>query len=129
MGKQIIFTIGNGSFEQGFPVEFQIREAGQTAFTITGQLPPAGEILQHYNHWQQAYCSLDKVRHKLQRIKIPSHQTKNVSNSKDCSKLAEDLETSLKQWFDCLPLQQFSEPAQIILQTQDQALRRLPWHL
>ncbi|MBD2039446.1 ABC transporter substrate-binding protein [Microcoleus sp. FACHB-672] len=129
MGKQIIFTIGNGSFDQGFPVEFQIREAGQTAFTITGQLPPAAEILQRYDHWQQAYCSLEKVRHKLRRIKIPSNQTKNVSNSKDCSKLAEDLETTLKQWFDCLPLQQFSEPAQIILQTQDPALRRLPWHL
>lgn len=48
MGKLVALKLGDGSFEQGFPVTWQIGEDGdRPSVEITGRLPSAPEIPQH----------------------------------------------------------------------------------
>jgi hypothetical protein len=42
VGKLVVFKLGDGNFEQGFPVTLQIGEDGDRPSTeITGKLPKA----------------------------------------------------------------------------------------
>lgn len=137
MDKLVIFNIGKGSFEQGFPVILQISEESQLPYTdMKDGLPPAPEIPELYQQWQDKYYGLEPMR---RVIKIHPAQITNFSSRKDCEEAAEALEARMKEWFNqpsLLNLRRHlldevgqNESARIIFQTQDELLKKLPWHL
>lgn len=134
MGKLVVFKIGEGNFELGFPVMLQIGEEGQQSVTeIAGRLPPAPEIPDLYHRWQTAYYSLGGMR-----VEVPPQIT-NVSSVDECEYAATALQARLLEWLNQTPIRDLREqvqeevsqdrPARVILQTQDMLLAKLPWHL
>jgi len=136
MSKLVVFNIGEGNFEQGFPVTLQISEEGKLPYKDhQGRLPQVPELPELYRQWQQNYYGLESMR---RVIKVPPVQITNVSNE-DCENAAKALEDCVKEWFDhssLLKLRGYvldevgrNESARLIFQTQDELLRKLPWHL
>ncbi len=136
MAKLVVFKLGDGSFEQGFPVTLQIGEDGDRPETeVPGKLPPAPEIPQHYNCWRSAYHRLGL----RSRLEANAGQLTNISISEDCVAAVAVLCDSLNAW---LHSESFRRPREtllanlmpceevrVILQTEDRLLQRLPWHL
>ncbi len=136
MGKLVVLKLGDGNFEQGFPVTLQIGEDGDRPSTeITGKLPKAPEIPQHYSYWQSAYRSLGW----RQRLEAPIVQVTNVSIMEDCYKAAQVLRTRLNTWLNSESFRSIreklleklmpSDEVRVLIQTEDIQLQRLPWHL
>lgn len=95
MVKLVIFKLGDGNFEQGFPVTLQIGEDGDRPSTeITGKLPPAPEIPQQYSCWQSAYRRLG-LRSRLEADFV---QVTNVSITEDCCHAVKVLRNNLNSW-------------------------------
>jgi CHASE2 domain-containing sensor protein len=134
--KLVILKIGDGSFEQGFPVTLQIgAEQSLPTTVIEGRLPAAPELPGDYQRWQAQYKALDA----LFRLSAPAQQVTNVSLTDACQTLSDTLVKRLNAWirteeFDpirsnWLKRLQPDEPMRIILQARDSRLQQLPWHL
>ena len=135
MGKLVVLKLGDGSFEQGFPVTLQIGEDGdRPSAEIAGKLPPNPEIPQYYSYWQSAYYRLG-LRTRLEAAAV---QVTNVSVMEDCHNAARMLCQSLNAWLSSAPFRSIreklleklmpSDAMRVILQTEDSLLQRLPWH-
>lgn len=135
VGKLVVFKIGEGNFETGFPVTLQIGNDGQPpAIEITGRLPPSPDLPQLYEQWQSIYLQLGGMR-----LNIPAAQVTNVSILEECENAAQPLIITLKNWLNQASVRDLrehileevkrDEPVRIILQTNDLNLQRLPWHL
>ena len=138
MGKLVIFKIGEGNFEQGFPVILQIGKDGQSpTMEVAGRLPPDSEIPKLYDSWKDLYYSLGSLGG--MRIVVPPDQITGVSSMGECESAAHALEARLRQWLNQAAIRDLQEhvqeevsrdePARVILQTQDVLLRKLPLHL
>ncbi|MBW4603783.1 MAG: CHAT domain-containing protein [Calothrix sp. FI2-JRJ7] len=136
MAKVVVFDIGNGSFEEGFPVTLSINEEGKpTYFTKKGKLPPAPEIPELHRNFQQIYRHLPLVQ---RIITVDPAQPTNFSTPRECKNAADALEESLRIWCvrtDIIQLRQWvqeevhiDEPARVIFQTDDEILKKLPLH-
>jgi CHASE2 domain-containing sensor protein len=136
VGKLVVFKLGDGSFEQGFPATLQIGEDSDRPFTeITGKLPPNPEICHYYSYWQSAYYRLG-LRTRLEAAAV---QVTNVSVMEDCYNAAGMLCQSLNAWLGSDSFRSIreklleklmpSDAVRVILQTEDPLLQRLPWHL
>ncbi len=136
MTKLAVLRLGEGNFEQGFPVILQIGEEGARPSTeISGKLPPAIKIPEQYDEWRSSYRSLG-LRLRLEK---PKAQETNVSVTQACNEAALLLRDSLNNWLNSesfrslkegfLKKLQPDEIIQLIIQTEDIQLQRLPWHL
>lgn len=136
MGKLVIFEIGEGSFETGFPVKIRIGEDGKPHFAeISGRFPPNLEIPQTYYEWQSAYYNLPGNW----LITVPETQITNVSTTEVCDTAAQKFQSSFNDWLNQPSVRKLErqflqkigewDNVRFILETQDSLLRRLPWHL
>ncbi len=139
MGKLVVLKLGEGSFEQGFPVTLQIGEEERyPSIEIIGKLPPIPEIPQYYKNWSTHYRSLGL----RSRLEASAAQVKNYSvreKIEDCCSAAQILRDRLNAWLYAESfrpireklLEQLSpqEEIRLIIQTENIELRRLPWHL
>jgi branched-chain amino acid transport system substrate-binding protein len=136
VGKLIIFEIGEGSFEKGFPVKIRIGEDGKPHFAeISGRFPPDLEIPQTYYEWQSAYYQLPGNW----LITVPQTQITNVSTTEICDTAAKKFQSSFNNWLNQPSVRKLERQflqkigdwhnVRFIVQTQDSLLRRLPWHL
>ena len=136
MGKLVVFKLGDGNFEQGFPITLQIGEDGDRPSTeITGKLPPAPEIPQHYRGWQSAYCRLGW----RSRLEAEAVQVTNFSIIEDCVAAVQVLSHSLNTWLHSDSFRSIreklleklmpSDEVRVIFQAEDIRVQRLPWHL
>jgi CHASE2 domain-containing sensor protein len=136
VGKLIVLKLGEGSFELGFPVTLQIGEEGkQPNAEITGRLPPTPEIPQYYNTWASSYRRLGS----RYRLEASTAQITNVSKLENCCKSAQILRDRLNLWLTSEPFRPLreklleklstSDEIRLIIQTENNFLRRLPWHL
>lgn len=133
MGKWVMIKIGEGSFEEGFPVTLEIGEERDRADTsLPGKLPPS-QIDSLYDNWQSEYRK--KV---FGRMTPAEAQVKNFSDSnlRENSRL---LKEELNNWLNSekfIPIQnklrdqlKKDDMARVIIETDDPKLRRLPWYL
>jgi branched-chain amino acid transport system substrate-binding protein len=138
--KLIVLDVGEGDFDRGFPVVLRISDAGKPhTVEFRGRLPPAPEIPELYARWQTAYYGWGSNHRwwRVLRVDFPP-QTTNVSHWDDCTHAAQALQERLRQWFNHPDLRDLreqilievrrSDPARLIVQTQNGELRRLPWH-
>lgn len=136
MGKLVALKIGDGSFEQGFPVTLQIGEDGlHPSIEIRGKLPPAPELLVDCTSWRVAYRRLGL----RSRLEVKGSFVTNVSKVEDCNNAARILRDRLNDWLasklfspikeKILEKLNLSDEVRLLVQTEDIQLQRLPWHL
>lgn len=136
MAKLVVLKFGDGSFDQGFTVTLQIgEETDRPSTEITGKLPPCPEMLLYYSRWQSTYLQLGNG-YRLDAEKI---QVTNVSITQDCHELAHILRLRFNNWLQAQefrPLRekwleklQPTDEIRVILQSENNQLQRLPWHV
>jgi branched-chain amino acid transport system substrate-binding protein len=143
MSKVVIFTITSGNFEDGFPVTLRIREENGGVYREeVGEFPAAPDIPGLYDEFQQNYNNLDAVRQVINTSRgfdVDPDQTTNVSTPYQCRVAGKALEDRLLKWFEHPSIGQLrvyveeetakDESARVIFQTNDEILKKLPWHL
>jgi branched-chain amino acid transport system substrate-binding protein len=121
---ELILVVQSGDFDRGFAVEIHL-----SGSVIRATLPPAADIPQLYQQWQQQYYVLPQVRRKL-RIKAVEEQVVRRSSVKECQTAARRLGDRVQAWLDELPIATLPDrPLKIVIRTDHVLLRRLPWHL
>jgi uncharacterized protein YjbI with pentapeptide repeats len=136
----IILTLV-GDFEKGFPsVIAQIWTEGNKRLTQhPGELPPTPEIVEVYHNWQSQYSYFIEHLKPIQPSRIKTEEKVMKFSSGDLDKLAENLEEKLNKWLNAeqfIPIDRIlrekfmrSDEIQVIIQSDNIDVRRLPWHL
>ncbi|MEG3955890.1 pentapeptide repeat-containing protein [Microcoleus sp. herbarium2] len=132
----VVLTLGSGDFEKGFPSVIAQIWTGSARLPIqgSGELPPAPNISVLYEEWQSIYHRLELSY----RMKKPKLQGTNFS-LKGIDRIARELEESLNKWLNSerfLPIDRILreklnryDEVQVIIQSENIDVRRLPWHL
>lgn len=151
MSKLVVFNLGRGDLKRGFPsVTVQLWEEGNPiAMQFTGSLPSAPELWQLYRRWQllyqllyeALYPSLHWRRHvekEDDEIEIDEEDVTNIS-SVDFSNLCDDLSKKINTWLKSESFRNIDQKLRtsldthdeirLILATEDEQVKRLPWHL
>ncbi len=145
MGKLVFLKLERGDFNQGFKVTLDIAEEGKFPHIIgvSGSLRQAPEVAESYRGWQTKYCSLEssyRRKHRLHFIEENSSDeegSEQESSVQECYEAAEKLKASFRTWLKCEEFRVIeeelftnlnkSEEIRVILQTEDELLRKLPW--
>jgi len=137
MGKLVLFELGDGNFDCGFPVTMQIGDEGKPpALEIRGKLPPNHAIWQQYQRWRETYVSLESYY----RLSVKADgQPSSGSFQSDCHQATQQLQSMLEVWLSADSLRtvrerfiarvQQSDDVRILIQTDDTKLQHIPWHL
>lgn len=103
---------------------------------------PAPEILEYYQDWQTKYCNLESDYRRNRLHFINENNCDQSSNEpgnslQECKEAAERLKGSFQAWLNCdefRPIERElltdlsqSDEIRVILQTEDEQLRKLPW--
>jgi hypothetical protein len=134
--KLIIFKIGEGTFESGFPLSIRLSQDDTKELLVEteGRLPPAPNLYKSYTNWQCSYRNLSVSL----RLGSTENQVTNVAVSQ-CQEYIDTLQININQWLEdsqvqCLLLDLFPHLHQqdlirFVIQTADVRLWQLPWHL
>jgi CHASE2 domain/CHAT domain len=151
MSKLVVFNLGRGDLRRGFPsVTVQVwEESIPIAMQFTGSLPAAPELWQLYRRWQllyqllyeALYPSLDwrrQIDKEDEEIEIDEEDVTNIS-SVDFKNLCDDLSNGINTWLKSEPFRNIDQKLRttldaddeilVILATEDEQVKRLPWHL
>ena len=149
MGKLVVLNLGNGDLNIGFPsVTAQLSEDGNPVpLQCTGSLPPAPELMELYRRWQllyklryeSLYPSSSWSRRSIdEEIEIDEEDITNVSFV-EFSNLCNELRNRINSWLKSEPFRKIdqklrtqlatTDEIRVILQTEDNWVRQLPWHL
>jgi CHASE2 domain-containing sensor protein len=145
MNKLITLKIGNGS-SVGYSVILEIAEERWIDDRIwlnnpserKGELPPALELLQDYQQWQQTYRSLD-TNHRLEADLAQITNISSVDSILLCQNAAQRTIDSFNRWLKAESFHQIREHlarniserdrVRFMLQIDDPQLHRLPWQV
>jgi ABC-type phosphate/phosphonate transport system substrate-binding protein len=143
MSKVVFLKLERGDFERGFQVTLDVAQEGKFPYIlgVSGSLRQAPEIPALYRDWQRKYCNLESIYRKQRLYFIdetagdPSEQSGN--SVQECHEAAEKLKVTFQEWLRCdgfrtieeelLANLSQSDEVRIILQTDDDQLRKLPW--
>lgn len=141
MDKSVFLSLGSGDLHNGFPtVTVQLWEnRPHPALTkFTGSLPAAPKIAELYKSWQLLYLALSQRLDLHPRLEIDTGDITNVSEvefSDLCQQLADEINLWLNSESFCHIDRQLrtqlspDDEIRTIIETNDRALQRLPWHL
>ncbi len=145
MSQLVVLKLGKGNWQLGFPnVVAQIVEGSNTPpMQLTGSLPPAPELPELYQRWRSLYKALYQQtswHRQTSRLSIEFEEDEltNVSES-DFKQLCKQLKQDLNTWLACESFSQLerrlrttlapSEEIRLVIETDNERLRRFPWHL
>ncbi len=140
MSKLIVINLEKGNLNDGFfPVTAQLWEANNSRpIKFTGSLPPAPKIAELYKRFQLIYKALHKRFVSRLGVEVESTGLTNVSEV-EFSEVQEQLYKAINSWLNSdlfRPIDQklreklaLDEEFQVIIETSDYLLQRLPWHL
>lgn len=147
MSYLVVLNLGTGDVHGGCPniiAQVSNRAENQYPTQYIGSLPPAPELEYLYRRWQLLYREFYRERRGSQdwtatrAITISASGVTHFSEV-EFSDLAQQLRQRLNSWLNAesfhpidRKLSRLFEPTdaiQVILQTNDPLLRRLPWHL
>lgn len=142
MDKVVYLKLERGDFNQGFQVTLDIEEEGSPHIIgVSGSLRPAPEIPEFYRDWQTKYCHLesDYRLHFKDEDTSDSGGSEQESSILECYEAAEKLKATFQDWLKCdefRPIEDElfttlnkSDEIRIILKTEDEQLRKLPWEV
>lgn len=135
----VVLSLGNGNLHNGFPtVTAQVWEQNDQPIKFTGCLPASPEIAELYKYWQLLYSALYQRLDLNPRIEIDAGDVTNVS-SVEFSHLCERLSSKINIWLKSESFRHieqqlrtylhWDEEIRFIIETSDNLLKRLPWHL
>lgn len=145
--KQVVFQIGGGDFDNGFPVRLQIRENGRLCVSeVSGKLSPAPEIVKLLNDWLEEHISWGEScrwwRGNNRQISVPHQIIKNYSSGdteENTSKIAPKFEQALNDWLDRSSIKDIrdellhtvgrNDSVSFIIETENSELQKIPWEL
>jgi len=140
MAKLVVINLEKGNLIDGFsPVTAQIWETNKSRpIQFTGSLPAAPEIVETYTRFQLIYQSL---YHRIKRrsgLEIEEVGLTNISEV-DFTEVCQQLNEQINIWLNSnsfRPIDQqlrarlvLNEEIQIVIETSDNLLQKLPWHL
>lgn len=141
MSKLVVLSLGNGDLHNGFPaVVAELWEFGNSRplMKLTGSLPAAPEISQLYRSWQLLYKALYQRLGWCLRIEIEETGVTNVSEV-ELSNFCQLLSSGINTWLNSEAFRNIdqqlrkklasSEEIRVIIETNNNQLRQLPWHL
>lgn len=146
MSRLVVLSLGQGNLQDGFPVvTVQITQADNSyPMKLTASLPAAPKITELYERWQLIYLALSQ-RLRCHRNTIDDDQFEieeayitNVSQV-DLTDICQELSKRINAWFDSPEFRRIDqqlrthlkplEEIRFIIETNNNILRRLPWHL
>jgi CHASE2 domain-containing sensor protein len=150
MSKLVVLNLGKGDIKTGFPVvTVQLWDENITLpIQFTGSLPPAPQLAELYRNWQLLYYLLYETPYKSpgwqrrmeieENIEIEEEDVTNVS-SIEFTKLCNELQNGINIWLKSKlfrPIDQklrtklaATDDIRVIIQTECELARRIPWHL
>ena len=150
MSRLVVLSLGQGNLHEGFPsVTVQIGEPDNPyRMKYTASLPAAPEIYELYRHWQLLYSafyqrlSLRVAIAEIEEIddtfEVEEAYVTNISEL-DITNLCQQLSLRINTWLNSTEFRKIdqqlrtqlepSEEIRFIIETNDNLLRRLPWHL
>ena len=138
MSQLVVLNLGKGNWQQGFAtVVAQLWQShSRTPIQFTGSLPPASQLVKLYQNWKKLYLALS-VRLSW-RLDFDEEDITNISQDQLDSFTAQ-LKQDLNRWLDSQGFSKIerqlrtilmpSETVRVIVETEDEQMRRLPWHL
>lgn len=146
MSTLVLLNFMGGDLTAGFPVvTAQIAlEGDDRTLQFRGSLPPAPEIGERYKRWQLLYEALyDRAVRSQRKIAFPQFEiavddVTNVSEV-DFEETTQQLKKQMNGWLNSPSFAEIDrklrtalnaeDEIRIILETDDERLDRLPWHL
>lgn len=149
MGKLVGLNLGKGDLNRGFPsVTVQLSEDDNSIpLQLTGSLPASPELIALYKRWQLLYKLIYESLypsgcwrgHEIdEAIEIDEEDITNVSII-EFDILCNDLQNAINCWLKSESFRKIdqklrtklasTDEIKIVLQTEDDRTRRLPWHL
>jgi WD40 repeat protein len=144
--SSVIINLGSGTLEQGFQrVTVQLWTANNPRpEQFIGTLPAAPHLIELHRNWQMVYRGLcDRIRSNPSdpstsgRLKISEAGITNISQV-SFDQLCSQLQIGINTWLQSdgfLPIElqlrsrlDASHPIRVMIETNDLALRHLPWH-
>lgn len=150
MSRLVVLSLGGGNLHDGFPtVTAQIGEAENPyRMKFTASLPAAPEITELYRNWQLLYSAfyqrlslrlgLEQIEETDDTFEIEEAFVTNVSEA-EIKELCQMLSQRINAWLNSSKFRKIdqqlrtqlkpSEEIRFVIETDDDLLRRLPWHL
>ncbi|MEJ1930165.1 CHAT domain-containing protein [Nostoc sp. NIES-2111] len=146
MSKTVVINLGNGDLHAGFPcVTAQIWSASHYApEQFLGSLPSAPDLVELYRDWHanyQALCTRQPMRSaQLEEDDLLEIELGAITNVSlfDFGELCRQLRDNINTWLKSVEFLEIErqlrsqlsrhEEIRVILETNDDSLRRLPWH-
>ncbi|GAA6617324.1 CHASE2 domain-containing protein [Scytonema sp. NUACC26] len=150
MSKLVVLNLGKGDLKKGFPtVIVQLWEdLDRVPMQFTGALPAAPELIELYRSWQLLYNLLyESLYHRLgwprsididKDIEIDEEDVTNVSTV-EFSNLCDGLQKRINLWLQSKLFRNIEQKLRtklasddeirVIIETESDLVRRLPWHL
>jgi hypothetical protein len=145
MTNLIALNLGKGDLKNGFPeVAAYLWRAGTLEMKFTGSLPALPELAEIYARWQFLYRDLyQRFNWRVRGLDdddfdIDETDTTNVAYT-NFGQLCQKLKTEINQLLNSEQFRtidqqirtqlQTDEEIQVVIETNDELLQRLPWHL
>lgn len=136
MSKKVVLKL-NGCLEQGFNVISSVSNSKNILNVTTAYLPANIELLQLVDLWRQIYRKIpENTRIDVKKVRV---KTSYLSQINTCRRLAQELECHFKKWLESAEFQSVekqlslylspNETIRIFIDTSDNRLHKLPWHL
>ncbi|MBC1237257.1 CHASE2 domain-containing protein [Nostoc sp. 2RC] len=140
MGKLIVINLDKGNLNDGFSVvNAQLWDDNNSRpMQFTGSLPAAPQIAELYKRYQLIYQALQQRFHGRALIEMEPVGLTNISET-DFTEICQELHQQINSWLNSNSFRKIDqqlrarltldEEFQVIIETSDRLLRKLPWHL
>ncbi len=144
MSRLVVLSLGQGNLNDGFAsVTVQIGEADNPyRMKLTASLPASPKIPDIYRNWQLLYFALSQRlrcnQEKDDQFEIEEGYITNISQV-DLINLCQILSQRINEWLNSTEFRKIdqklrthlkpSEEIRFVIETNDNLLQRLPWHL
>lgn len=147
MSKLVILNLVKGTLQSGFPLVTVVLQEGNSPWRqFQGSLPAAPNIIDLYRRWQLLYDLIYEarsiniaLRHQQidEDITIDEADVTHVSDAEFYG-VCEELQNKIDNWLDSEGFRNIDrqlrmrlspdDEIRVIIQTEDNQLRKLPWH-
>lgn len=143
MDRLVVINLGLGNLFDGcaeVTAQISLETDDRHPMQCRGSLPPAPELARLYRNWQLLYREFYREHNSYfsRTIKVESGGITHFSEI-EFRNLYEQIETRLNEWLNCEQFHPIDrklsrvlapvDEVRVIIETNDDLLRRLPWHL
>ena len=149
MSKLVVFNLGKGTLQDGFPhVSVQLQDENTSNWKqFQGSLPAAPNIIDLYRRWQLLYDLIYEARsiniglrnsQFVDDIIIDDADVTHVSDA-EFYQVCQELQNQIDNWLDAEEFRNidrqlrmrlaYNDEICVIISTENNHLRKLPWHV